>query len=332
MAGADGQALSGPADRVTLWLRDQSQEPHKSFGARALFDDATLRVGARDRVALVGPNGSGKTTLLEMIMGLQAPDDGTIERAGDVVVGYLPQETDALRGRDILTEVVSRRRRDVAGRTPPRRPRARTRRGNRPGRARSLLAEFARLQEHFDELGGYTLEAQARRILSGLGFTDADLARPTDSLSGGWLMRVALAKLLLAAPDALLLDEPTNHLDLESMKWLERFLTRLRGRDPARLPRPRLHERARDEGRRDPGREARTRTPATTNRSCSSASSRWQQLDAAARNQAKRDRAHRDVHRAVPLQVVEGAAGAEPHQDARQGRAHRSADSKDRRR
>jgi ATP-binding cassette, subfamily F, member 3 len=201
----------------------------KSFGARDLLKDTGLRLGARDRIALVGPNGSGKTTLLEMIMGAQAPDEGMIERAGDVLVGYLPQETDALRGRDILTEVVS------AGA-------AMSQAGHRlhvlerdleeatdPDERTALLAEYTRLQQRFDELGGYSLEAQAKRILSGLAFKEPDLHRPTDTLSGGWLMRVALAKLLIAAPDALLLDEPTNHLDLESMKWLERFLLSYEG-------------------------------------------------------------------------------------------------------
>jgi ATP-binding cassette subfamily F protein 3 len=201
----------------------------REFGARVLLRDASLRIGARDRVALVGPNGSGKTTFLEMIVGLQRPDDGTIDRAGDVVIGYLAQETDALRGRDILTEVMSAapamsqagHRLEVLEREMA---------DSRDARERSeLLAEFTRLQGHFEDLGGYTVESQARRILSGLGFDDADLARPTDSLSGGWLMRVALAKLLLAGPDALLLDEPTNHLDLESIKWLERFLCSYEG-------------------------------------------------------------------------------------------------------
>ncbi|MEX2393321.1 MAG: ABC-F family ATP-binding cassette domain-containing protein [Actinomycetota bacterium] len=200
----------------------------KTFGARVLFDDAFFRLGARDRVALVGPNGSGKTTLLEMLVGTQAPDAASIDRNSDVVVGYLPQETDALRGRDILTEVVSAGaamsaaghrlvvlERDIEEASGDERD--------------ALLAEYAKLQQHFDELGGYSLEAQARKILSGLSFDDTDLSRPTDTLSGGWLMRVALAKLLLAAPDALLLDEPTNHLDLESMRWLERFLLNYEG-------------------------------------------------------------------------------------------------------
>ncbi|MEX2539896.1 MAG: ABC-F family ATP-binding cassette domain-containing protein [Actinomycetota bacterium] len=202
---------------------------HRSFGARVLLQDASLRVGARDRVALVGPNGSGKTTLLEMIVGAQAPDAGRIDRAGDVAVGYLAQETDSLRGRDILNEVMSAApAMSQAGHRLEVLEREMTETDDADERAR-LLFEFTRLQGHFEDLGGYAVETEARRILSGLGFSNADLARPTDSRSGGWLMRVALAKLLLAGPDALLLDEPTNHLDLESMRWLERFLRSYEG-------------------------------------------------------------------------------------------------------
>jgi ATP-binding cassette subfamily F protein 3 len=200
----------------------------RSFGARALLRDASLRVGARDRVALVGPNGSGKTTLLEMIVGIQSPDAGRIDRPGDVVMGYLPQETDALRGRDILSEVMSAapamsqagHRLDVISRDLD---------AAEGEEKEALLAEFVRLQGHFEDLGGYEVEAEARRILLGLGFADRELDRRTESLSGGWLMRVALAKLLLAGPDMLLLDEPTNHLDLESIRWLERFLRSYEG-------------------------------------------------------------------------------------------------------
>ena len=202
----------------------------RSFGARALFRDASLRIGARDRVALVGPNGSGKTTLLEMIMALQAPDAGTIDVNRDVVIGYLPQETDALRGKDILTEVMSAApAMSQAGHRLEVLQREIDGADDDPTERADLLEEFTRLQGHFEDLGGYAVEAEARRILSGLGFTDADVARQTDSLSGGWLMRVALAKLLLSGPDTLLLDEPTNHLDLESMKWLERFLRSYEG-------------------------------------------------------------------------------------------------------
>ncbi len=200
----------------------------KGFGARELFAGATLSVGARDRLALVGPNGSGKTTLFEMIVGLQDPDAGSIDVTRGATLGYLRQETDALRGTTILQEIV--------GAAPA------MREGHRlevlaeevgkttdEGERAKLLAEYARLQERFEALEGYSAEARAREIANGLGFAPDQLDAMTDSLSGGWLMRVALAKLLLSAPDALLLDEPTNHLDLESVRWLEGFLKEFDG-------------------------------------------------------------------------------------------------------
>ncbi|HEX9696403.1 MAG TPA: ABC-F family ATP-binding cassette domain-containing protein [Actinomycetota bacterium] len=200
----------------------------KTFGARTLFRDAELRVGARDRVAIVGPNGSGKTTLFEMIAGNADIDAGRIDMTRSAVLGYLKQETDALRGRTILQEVLS-----AGG--------AMSEAGHRlevltneiaesDGAERdALLAEYATLQHRFETLGGYTLEVDAKRILAGLGFRDSDHERMTDEMSGGWLMRVALAKLLLANPDVLLLDEPTNHLDVESVAWLEQFLSSYEG-------------------------------------------------------------------------------------------------------
>ncbi len=199
---------------------------HKAFGDRVLFRGASARVGARDRLALVGPNGSGKTTLVEMIAGLQEPDAGEVRVPKDTVIGYLPQETDALRGRSVLDEVLS------AGQ-------AMTEAGHRlevlqreleeGGPDERLLAEYAHLQERFETLGGYSLQAEAAKICAGLGFREQDLGRRTEELSGGWMMRVALAKLLLAGPDCLLLDEPTNHLDLESVVWLEGFLRTYEG-------------------------------------------------------------------------------------------------------
>ncbi len=196
----------------------------KGFGARDLFSGAELFVAARDRVAIVGPNGTGKTTLLEMIAGQQAPDEGRVKVLAGAIVGYLEQETDALRGRSVLAEVLS-----VGSEA--------TQAGHRlevlaheiaeteAGPAQDgLVEEYGRLQHRFESLGGYSLEAEAKRIMAGLGFTDADHDRPTDALSGGWLMRVALAKLLLSGPDILMLDEPTNHLDVNSVEWLEGFL------------------------------------------------------------------------------------------------------------
>ncbi|MGH2726238.1 MAG: ABC-F family ATP-binding cassette domain-containing protein [Actinomycetota bacterium] len=201
----------------------------KSFGARDLFRGADLRIGARDRLALVGPNGSGKTTLFEMILGIQEPDGGAITVTRGARLGYLPQTTDALRGRTIIAEVLA---------AAP----AMTEVGHRleiltdelagvddTAERDALLQEYARLQARFETLGGYSAEARAREICAGLGFADADLERPAESLSGGWLMRVALAKLLVSSPDALLLDEPTNHLDLDSVRWLEGFLRTFEG-------------------------------------------------------------------------------------------------------
>ncbi len=198
---------------------------NKAFGARRLFVDADLQIWARDRVALVGPNGSGKTTLLEMVAGDQEVDSGTIRIAKDVVVGYLRQETDELRGRSLLEETLragsevtaAGHRMEILEREMADAP---------PGAERErLVSEYGRLQDRFLNLGGYTLEADAKRVLGGLGFAEEDLERQTETFSGGWLMRVALAKLLLAQPDLLMLDEPTNHLDVESVEWFERFLS-----------------------------------------------------------------------------------------------------------
>lgn len=202
---------------------------HKAFGARDIFVDASLQVYARDRIAIVGPNGSGKTTLLDMIAGDQTPDAGEIRLARDAVVGYLRQETDSLRGRSVLDELVHAgnpvaslgHRLAVLGAEMAEMPEG-------PERDR-LVKEYGELEHRYGAAGGYSLETEAKRILGGLGFVPADFERPTETFSGGWLMRIALAKLLLANPDLLMLDEPTNHLDLESVVWLERFLRTYEG-------------------------------------------------------------------------------------------------------
>jgi ATP-binding cassette subfamily F protein 3 len=196
----------------------------KSYGERVLFSDASLHIAGRARVALVGPNGAGKTTLLEIISGEQDPDSGTVTVGKGEVVGYLKQEAIEMTGRtaleEVLTvasEVTSLEHRitvletDIAEET------------DEEERER-MLAEYARIRERFEHLGGYTIESDARAVLSGLGFKEADMQRRTEEFSGGWLMRIALAKILLESPDILLLDEPTNHLDLESVTWLEGFL------------------------------------------------------------------------------------------------------------
>ena len=196
----------------------------KSFGARVLFQDARLRVGVRDRLALVGPNGAGKTTLLDIIAGRQDPDEGSVTFARGAVVGYLEQEAIEMAGRTVLQEAMasaehvtsiehrlSLLQEDLAA----------SEEGEEQER---LLAEYGRLHESFEAMGGYSLESEARSVLFGLGFKEVDLDRDVAEYSGGWQMRLALAKLLLRQPDVLLLDEPTNHLDLESVQWLEGFL------------------------------------------------------------------------------------------------------------
>jgi ATP-binding cassette, subfamily F, member 3 len=205
----------------------------KTFGERVLFEGASLRVGARDRVALLGPNGSGKTTLLEIISGEQSPDEGSVTLAKDAVIGYLRQEAIEMHGRTVLAEalttaanvttlehqlgVLEHEIAEVSGS------------GEDTDAADRLLAEYGRLRDRFEHAGGYGIEAEARAVLTGLGFKEADLDRATEEFSGGWLMRLALGKLLLAKPDVLLLDEPTNHLDLETVTWLESFLRSYEG-------------------------------------------------------------------------------------------------------
>jgi ATP-binding cassette subfamily F protein 3 len=195
----------------------------KSFGARVLFKDARFRVGARDRYALVGPNGAGKTTLLEVIAGRQGADEGGVIFAKDVVVGYLEQEAIEMAGRTVLEEALTAAEHVTTLEHRLRLLEDELAAADEEDQQR-VLAEYGRLRERFEALGGYTLEAEARSVLFGLGFRESDLSRDTAEFSGGWQMRLALAKLLLRQPDVLLLDEPTNHLDLESVTWLEGFL------------------------------------------------------------------------------------------------------------
>ena len=197
----------------------------KSFGGRTLYSQATLQLNAGERWALVGPNGSGKTTFLKIFMGLEPADEGTVTFAKETTVGYLEQETKLAGKKTALAEVVDsaqevkRYERLVSeleekiSVTEP---------GSELDR---LLEQYGHAQDRFERLGGYELESRARQILSGLGFPVEDFDKPAEDFSGGWQMRISLSKLLLRHPDLLMLDEPTNHLDLESVKWLESFLS-----------------------------------------------------------------------------------------------------------
>ncbi len=201
----------------------------KSFGARVLFKDARLRVGARDRIALVGPNGAGKTTLLDIIAGRQDADDGGVTFARDAVVGYLEQEAIEMHGRTVLAEALTSAEHVTSLEHRLKVLAEDLETAAEGDEQERLLGEYGRLHERFEALGGYTIESDARAVLFGLGFKELDLVRTTEEFSGGWQMRLALAKLLLRQPDILLLDEPTNHLDLESVTWLEGFLRAYEG-------------------------------------------------------------------------------------------------------
>ncbi|WP_050749630.1 ABC-F family ATP-binding cassette domain-containing protein [Slackia heliotrinireducens] len=192
----------------------------KSFGGRVLFSDASFGLDAHDRLALVGPNGAGKTTLLNIIMGEEDFDEGHVVLAHGAQVGYLRQEAIEMEDNTIFDEVISSQQ-DVLD-AERRLHQLEANLGDNPTEAQ--LAQCGRARDAYEAMGGYRLESDVRSVLFGLGFGEDDMRRSTLEFSGGWQMRIALAKLLIRKPDILLLDEPTNHLDLESVKWLEKFL------------------------------------------------------------------------------------------------------------
>ena len=198
----------------------------KSFGGRTLFSDACFRLEAHDRLALVGPNGAGKTTMLKVITGHEDADSGNVVFAKGAVVGYLEQEAIEMEDRSIFDEVISSQQEILEAEQRLHELEASLNENSTPEK----LAACGRARERYEALGGYRLESQVRSVLFGLGFKEDDMSRHTGDFSGGWQMRIALAKLLIRKPDLLLLDEPANHLDLESVKWLEGFL---RGYDGA---------------------------------------------------------------------------------------------------
>jgi len=197
----------------------------KAFGGQSLFRNLSLRLSAGDRVGLVGPNGAGKTTLLRILVGEEHADDGVIARPRDLSVGYLPQELERTADTSVLLHTLEAAQDVLALEAEIARLEAQLASPESAHDVSELAARHTELVRRHRFVEGHTLEGRAKEILSGLGFTSADYDRPLGALSGGWGMRVELARLLLARPDVLLLDEPTNHLDLASLGWIETFLS-----------------------------------------------------------------------------------------------------------
>jgi len=198
----------------------------KGYGGQTLIRDVSWRIGRGERIGLCGPNGTGKTTLCRILAGVEDPDSGRVHRDTGVSVGYLPQEVGATEAGTVLAEALSGF--DDVWRLEAELERLAALMAAEDA-GPELTERYGEVQHRFEALGGYRLEAEAKIILGGLGFASADAHRPLGEFSGGWRMRAALARLLLLRPDLLLLDEPTNHLDLESLAWLESFLSSYAG-------------------------------------------------------------------------------------------------------
>src|ERR1700730_3629993 len=197
---------------------------NKQYGKQLVFVEASFQLNPREKVGLVGPNGSGKTTLLRIGVGEEYPDEGEVSVPRKLTIGYFRQDVEEMEGRSVLDEAIagSGRVGDLHHELE-----ALQHAMEDPAQAPHMdrtLTRFGEVQEEYEHLGGYTLEAQAREVLHGLGFADDQIDGDVGALSGGWKMRVALARVLLGRPDVLLMDEPTNPLDIESIIWLEQFL------------------------------------------------------------------------------------------------------------
>src|SRR5262245_38209435 len=203
----------------------QLSELTKSFGDRVLFDHVTWQITDRERVGLCGPNGAGKTTLLKMMAGLDEADSGGVLMPAATTVGYLPQDGLSHAGRTVFHVASSSYAEPLAVKAEMHDLEHGLGDDTIPeSEHEAMLHRYSDLQDRFRLHDGYSIELKTATVLQGLGFKPADFERPTETFSGGWQMRIALAKLLLGRPNLLLLDEPTNHLDLEARNWLEEYL------------------------------------------------------------------------------------------------------------
>lgn len=202
-----------------------------SFGGEVLFQDLSFRIGRGDRIGLIGKNGAGKSTLLKLLAGENSPTEGIMSLEKDITLGYLPQELEVDNHRTVLEETFqafpeilkNQSLQDEIG------EQLNTRTDYESDAYQNLIQQLSDLGSAFETLGGYQYKSQSEKILAGLGFTTQDFDQLTDTFSGGWRMRIELAKILLKSHDLLLLDEPTNHLDIDSIEWLEQFLMKYKG-------------------------------------------------------------------------------------------------------
>src|SRR6185437_5597885 len=198
----------------------------KRYGPRILFDNVDWLVTPNERTGIVGANGTGKSSILKVLAGLEGLDSGSVTVQKGITIGYLPQEGLSLSGRTVFAECMTvfaglraleQEQEDLAQRMAELDPAS--------AEYAQVAERFHRSEAEFRARDGYTIEAQVGSVLSGLGFPQREWKKHTEEFSGGWQMRIALAKLLLEKPNLLLLDEPTNHLDLEARNWLEQYLT-----------------------------------------------------------------------------------------------------------
>ena len=300
----------------------------KRFGPKILFEELDWLITPRERTGIVGANGTGKTTLLKVLAGIDSLDGGTKTVMKGVTIGYLPQDGLSLSGRSVFAECMTVFADLRALEEEQETLTARMAELDHTGAEYAQVADrFHRAESEFRARDGYAIEAQVGTVLSGLGFSREDWKRRTEEFSGGWQMRIALAKLLLEKPNLLLLDEPTNHLDLEARNWLEDYLQQyphafvLVSHDRyfldvtvkriTELWNKRVHFYA--------GNFSRYEQQKTERRA---------QLEAAYKNQQERIQQTRGFYQPLPLPGDQGQAGAEPHQGAGKDRAHRGAAAK----
>lgn len=201
----------------------------KHYGSKTLYRDGSFQLNRGEKVGLVGTNGSGKTTILRLLANEESVDAGTVVYSDKLTIGYFSQNLEQMKGRSVLAEVESAHPRFKVVQTELLELEGKLSEPLDDDEMAKVLDRYGELQAEFEAMGGYELEAKAAEILTGLGIGPDDYVKPVETFSGGWKMRIALAKILLINPDILLMDEPTNHLDVESIIWLEGWLKEFKG-------------------------------------------------------------------------------------------------------